>query len=122
MTKTNALLMSMDWAEEGACKDVLSPGGSAEDRWFFPSKGQIQEGTWLTAVSRYCKGCPVRAQCETFGRTHKYAGVWGGILYNAEGKIVPAFKYWLDNGRLREFVIPNPRNHPIKVDTNTEVA
>ncbi|MGV9670493.1 WhiB family transcriptional regulator [Gordonia sp. NPDC003504] len=34
-----------------------------------------------------CAGCPLRRDCEAFGRVHRMSGVWGGVrLENGRGR------------------------------------
>lgn len=119
----DGIRLSMAWQAFAACYGARRPGGEALEEWFFPEGVQVKEGTWLVAQEQYCAHCPVRAQCEEWGRVHHYAGMWGGILFNTSGKIVPAFKYWQENGELKKNGSRNQK--PSKAETaviETEVA
>ena len=66
--------LDMSWADRGACRNHPDLDKSA---WF--PQGQKVTNPNLQA-ERVCRNvCPVRAQCEQYGRDHDEFGIWGGV-------------------------------------------
>lgn len=110
MIRTKALLGDMSFHERGACKDVIN------DTLFHPDRDETKAGTWKRAVNQYCAECPVRAECQRFGIANRYSGIWGGVLYNSLGKVVPAYLKWAGERKTRTAALAAYRKkHPTKV-------
>lgn len=63
--------------ERAACKGAdpnLFNGVTAAE----PDAERLQRVT--ATVARFCKSCPVQAECLTFGQENDFCGVWGGLL------------------------------------------
>jgi hypothetical protein len=102
----------MEWVKQAAC--------TGQGDVFFPETGGA-----LTAAKKLCAGCPVRQQCEDYGKsmlkveTPIYRGLWGGKsvpeLWIEEQASRPAFVQGsCEVPGCSNNVPPSGSNHPRK--------
>ncbi|MGH0053631.1 MAG: WhiB family transcriptional regulator [Sphaerochaetaceae bacterium] len=71
------------WNALAACRDMMPE--SAETDWFFnayESKPEVAK-----AADGLCMSCPVQRICAEYAVTHKEEGLWGGVYWNAQGRV-----------------------------------
>jgi WhiB family transcriptional regulator, redox-sensing transcriptional regulator len=106
MKKTRGMFLkrdaSPDWQKDAACAGMDE---STAELTFFPTDTEkLRERRW----EPICADCPVRAQCEAYGRQTLSYGVWGGVLLyeGVEQKTGPQVENLLRAGKC-------VRGHPI---------
>lgn len=74
--------LDMGWADRAACHHHPDIDRSA----WFPT-GPNPTNPTLRATRVCLNDCPVRAQCEQYGRDHDEYGIWGGVrMYGPKGR------------------------------------
>lgn len=97
LAKTPDLFLRSDapfkWQTQAACAD------EPVDTFFPENVEKLREQRWQPI----CAECPVRAECEAYGRQTRSYGVWGGVLLYAglEGSTSTQIENLLNRGKCR---------------------